>query len=348
MKATIDATELADACKTIAPALGGTQAIHSMLKVEVDEHSICLQARNDQWGISRKVEASDTEPGSILIPGRPFQVFVGSSAGVVAVRTDNERHRAVISTAGAFMELATGIDERWVEPSTDGHVHRAMPLADLRRIGQIVFAAARDLSRPLLTGVRLHATTASATDTRRIAAARLSVEIPSLTVPAEFFMHVSRQAESDVDVWSGPSGILIAAGGTSWSAQGLVGDFPDLTRYLDLQPAQSVTLARSELLTALKRMTAMDNDTAAVRITVSHDEVVLWTEREDVGEISDRIVASGEFRGQVWFNLRVLTQAVDAHDADQVTFEIETPSDPVLLHGTLISQVVMPRVESSS
>jgi DNA polymerase III sliding clamp (beta) subunit (PCNA family) len=316
-----------------------------MLKVDAGEDWICVNARNDQWGISEKIVARVTELGSALIPGRPFQLFLNSLEGRVSVRTDHERERLIVSTTEASMELATGSLESWLAPPIDDGPHQYMPLADMKRIGQVVFAAARDLSRPLLTGVRLQAMSASATDTRRIASAKLSVELPNLTVPAEFLMYVSRQANEDLEVWSDPSGIHFVSARTSWSARELVGDYPNLAKYLELERPNRVSVARLDLLEALKRMTAFDSDHAIVRITLRDDSAVLWTEHAEVGEISDRIDASSQFRGNIWFSLRVLNQAIEAHDAEDAVLEIKTPSDPVLLHGSFISQVIMPRIE---
>lgn len=319
-----------------------------MLRIEIKADHGIIEARNDYWGISKTVEAIDTEAGAVLVPSRPFQALVDSVEGPLMLRTDRASGRLLVSAAMTTMELSVGSSDDWIVKSFAESELMTLPNEDLARIGQITFAAAKDLSRPLLTAVRLDGNLASATDTRRIAQARLSVELPTINVPAEFMFDVSRHAADDVEVAVDVTGIQLSDGGTTWSSRAMVGDYPDLKKYLLLERRARITVSRSSLLASLQRMRVFESDHAAVRITSEANTLKLWTQHLELGEISDQIDAQVQFLGSVWFNSRVLIEAIQAHDSEEVSLQIERPVDPVILHGPRISQVVMPRVESDT
>jgi len=348
VQATLQADELRNACKTVSPALGGFRSVQSMLRIEIQADHGCVEARNEYWGISKTVGATDIEAGTVLVPSRPFQALLDSIEGSVTLRTDAASGRLLVSAAMTAMELSVGSNDDWIVRSIAESEPITLPNEDLARIGRITFAAAKDLSRPLLTAVRLDGDLASATDTRRIAQARLSVQLPSISVPAEFMLDVSRHATSDVHVVVDMAGIQLSDGGTTWSSRAMVGDYPDLKRFLSLEPSASVTVARSSLLASLQRMRVFESDNASVRITTEANILKLWTQHLEFGEISDQIDAHVQFVGTVWFNSKVLTEAIQAHDSEEVSLLIEAPLDPIILNGSRISQVVMPRAVSDT
>ncbi len=90
-----------------------------------------------------------------------------------------------------------------------------------------------------------------------------------------------------------------------------------------------------------------ESDNAAIRITRNGGTVLVWTSHSELGELNDRINANGNFNDQVWFNSRILYEAIDAHDTDDVTLRFDTPSDPVVLRGEKITQIIMPQVVQS-
>ena len=175
----------------------------------------------------------------------------------------------------------------------------------------------------------------------------LRVDFPPITVPSDFLVHVAKQAEADVEAIVGPDSVRLADARTAWSSQAIGGLYPDASKYMELEPSQSLVLDRQALLGSLKRMMILESDNAAIRITRDGETVLLWTSHSEVGELDDRINGSGSFNDQVWFNSRILYEAIDAHDTDEVTFKLDTPSEPVVLRGANITQVVMPLVVHS-
>ena len=150
MLATVDSQDLGAACRTVSPALGGTRAVHSMLRLDTDSDSVRIRARNDQWGIDTKVPAFDTEAGSILVPGRAFQLFVASIDGSVTFTWPVDHQRLLVDAGESKMKLTTGDVNDWIDPPTEKAKAIKIPSEDLERLSRVLFAASKDLMRPIL------------------------------------------------------------------------------------------------------------------------------------------------------------------------------------------------------
>ena len=138
------------------------------------DNRLTVSATNLEIAITEHIGAKVSAEGAITIPARLFQEYVSSlPSGIIDLSVKD--HKLQISTAG-YKSTINGIaaDEFPVVPSIDRKNGWKISGKELKRgLQQVIFAAANDDTRPVLTGVYIHTHDgglyAVATDSYRLA-----------------------------------------------------------------------------------------------------------------------------------------------------------------------------------
>ena len=123
------------------------------------------------------------------------------------------------------------------------------------------------------------------------------------------------------------------------------GNYPDYRRVIPAEAAERVTLAREELLQALRRAEVMTSEkTNSVKLTFSENNLTITANTPEVGEARESIAI--KYKGKefaIAFNPVFLMEGLKALDDDEVFLELTDELSPgvVKINGPYL-YVIMP------
>ncbi|HUR15949.1 MAG TPA: DNA polymerase III subunit beta, partial [Candidatus Limnocylindrales bacterium] len=253
--------------------------------------------------------------------------------------------------AGRYQTQLRGIDaeEFPVIPAPGERPTTRVSQKELRRaLSQVVFAAATDEARPILTGVLTRMSgdklTLAAADNYRIAVRGLPildpVEDTSLVVPAKSYaelMRVLTDTDDPVEIMlaSSKSQILFHVEGVDIVSRLIDGQFPNYQQVLPTTHTTRAVVERDELLKAV-RVSALIASSAAnvirMRLGDEGSGTITIAAAADVGETQTDVEAAIEGETmQISFNARYLQEALQSLDQDQLALEFAGPLSPGVL-----------------
>ncbi len=333
-----------------------TLPITQHILLEADGDKITLSATDAETiAITYTIAASVEEAGSITLPSRLLSDFVATLPHEAIRMTLAERSRQVSLSCARNEASIGGMDPDDfppIPPVDESGVVRIESDRLRRALNQVVFAAATDDSRPVLTGVHC----AIDGDEVRLAAAdgfRLAVHTVQLfepaderkaIVPARALGELSRllaEVEEPVAMIFNAANTQVQfdLGHAKLVAQLIQGTFPN---YQQLIPGDHTTRTVVQVSefgreTRIAQIFARDGS-GIVRLTATPGEggapgrLVITARAEDVGTNEGEIdaVVEGD-EAQIAFNGRYLREALDALSSDRVAVETTSSSSPGVL-----------------
>ena len=333
-----------------------TLPITSNILLEAEAERLTLSATDvETIVITYTVAAEVTEPGAITLPSRLLSDFVATLPPQPIEISLAERSRQV-SLSCARNEASIGgqdAEDFPPIPPVDDSGSLALDANAIRRaIGQVVFAAATDDSRPVLTGVHF----AIRDDALKLAAAdgfRLAVhslEVPPGTsereaiVPARALGELARlltEVDEPITITFNAANtqVLVDLGHATLIAQLIQGTFPNYEQLIPSGHATRTEIAVGEFMreTRIASIFARDGS-GIVRLVASPGEngspgrLLVTARAEEVGNNEGEIDAlvEGE-EAKIAFNSRYLIEVLGALDSDRVAIETSSPSSPGVL-----------------
>jgi DNA polymerase-3 subunit beta len=262
-------------------------------------------------------------------------------------------------TCGRYEANIAGIDAEDFPPipTVSGGASFAMEAAALKEaIGQVVFAAAPDDTRPVLAGVLVrlsHGTlTLAAADGFRLAVRTVEVPAPGpdlqMIVPARALTEVARLLPTEegeqvtVSCTANQNQVLFAFGKTEVTSRLIEGQFPDYQRIIPGEAKTQVVLSTGDFLRATRAATVFARDNSnIVRLEctppregaeLAQGRVLVKSTSAEMGDNEGHLDASiqGE-ETQIAFNGKYLRDALEVIDSQQVALQITGPSSPGIL-----------------
>ncbi len=346
----IDVTQenLSKALGIVAKVAGGrsTLPILSNVLLKITKNQLSLSATNLDIAITEHIGAKVTSEGSITIPARLAQDFIGSLPSAT-IHIKQEDHKLHI-TSGQYDSTINGVaaDEFPVMPEIKSGVTWELPAAEVKKaLHQIVFTASGDEARPVLTGVYFHSKAnklyIAATDSYRLAEKQgFSVkEKVDLLIPATAMQDLLRVIHDDsetISITHDEQQVLFKVGGTELVARLIEGNYPDYQKLIPTNFACTATLAKDDLVSIVKVSSLFARE-AAGSITVHIDEkakqVSVRSVASQVGENTATADATITGSGEITLNSRYLLEGIQAIDGDSVTISFNGKLEPVVLQG---------------
>ena len=333
-----------------------TLPITQHILLEADGDKITLSATDAETiAITYTIPASAQEAGSITLPSRLLSDFVATLPHETIRMTLAERSRQVSLSCARNEASIGGMDPDDfppIPPVDESGVVRVESDRLRRALNQVVFAAATDDSRPVLTGVHFAIDGSEA----RLAAAdgfRLAVHTVQLPepadernaiVPARALGELARllvEAEGPVAMIFNAANTQVQfdLGHAKLVAQLIQGTFPNYQQLIPGDHATRTEVAVSEFgrETRIAQIFARDGS-GIVRLTATPGEsgspgrLVITARAEDVGTNEGEIdaVVEGD-EAQIAFNGRYLREVLDVLDSDRVAVETASSSSPGVL-----------------
>lgn len=362
-----------------AVASRSTLPVLSNVLVATDNGQLKLSATNLEIGVNCWVGAKVEEEGAITVPARLLGDFVNS---LPPERIDLELDEATqtLNLKCARIESnIKGIDAQefpLVPTAADSEDAIRLDPESLRTmIDQVVFAAATDESRPILTGVLVQFDEDSLT----MAAAdgfRLSVKSTplnqnvtntldaiglsdSLIIPARALMELSRivgDQEQFVEMIITPARkqILFHLQDVDLVSQLIEGKFPDYKQIIPPSYATRTVLDTASFLKAVRVSHLFARDSANIvklEISPSGDElmngrITLMATSAELGDNVADLDASIEGDSiEIAFNAKYLIDVLSVVNSPQVVLETSAPSSPGVIRPVgdeKFTYVIMP------
>jgi len=353
-----------------AVATRTTLPITNNVLLATDQSRLKLVATNLEMAISCWIGAKVEEEGAITVPARLLTEFISSLPSETVSINLAPRTKTLELHCARFEARISGVDAKDFPPipKIEEGITTTVEVEALRRgIGQVVFVAASDESRPVLTGVDAQfegdLLTLAAADGFRLAVYKLPITAPvsektEVIIPARALAELNRliaDREEVVEVMMNPnkSQILFRLKDIELVSQLVQGAFPDYSQLIPQSYNTRAVAGVAEFLRATKTASIFARDGSGIvrlvmapggELTPGKMTVSARSEEvgDDVGEI-DAIVEGEE--AKIAFNGKYLTDVLGVLRETQVALEITNPSSPGVLRpvgGDNYIHVVMP------
>ncbi len=336
-----------------AVATRTTLPITNNILLETDQSRLKLVATNLEMAISCWIGAKVEEEGTITVPAKLLTEFIASLPKDKVEIAMAPKTKTLSVRCARYEARISGMDAKDYPPipKVEQGITTSIEVEALRQaISQVVFAAASEESRPVLTGVDAKfdgsALTIAAADGFRLAVYKLNTAKPAsqkieVIIPAKTLAELNRlmtDQEEPVEITVNPnkSQILFKLKNIELVSQLIQGTFPQYEQLIPQTSGTKATVDVSEFLRATKTAAIFARDgTGIVRLMIAPGgeltpgkmTVSARSEEigEDVGEI-DAIVQGGE--AKIAFNGKYLTDVLNVMKEAQVSLETTSPSSP--------------------
>jgi DNA polymerase-3 subunit beta len=353
-----------------AVATRTTLPITNNVLLATDEGRLKLAATNLEMAISCWVGAKIEEEGAITVPARLLTEFVSSLPNDTIDVALSPRTRTLGLKCARFEARISGVDAKDFPPipSVDEGITTKVEVESLGQgINQVVFAAATEESRPVLTGVCAQfegdSVTLAAADGFRLAVYKLPVtasvsQKTEVIVPARTLSELNRlmaDQEEAVNITLNPSKsqVLFRLKNVEMVSQLVQGTFPNYGQLIPQSYNTRVVVNVDEFLRATKTASIFARDgSGIVRLVITPGgelapgKLTVSARSEEIGDDVGEIDATVEGdEAKIAFNGKYLTDVLSVLHETQVALETTNPSSPGLIRpvGTdNYTHVVMP------
>lgn len=335
--------------------------ILSHVLLRANEKGLELEATNLEIGWKSRIGAKVESPGELTVPVRTFLELIGNiGSGVVTLQADEEVLK--IESAGIRAQLnGLSVDEFPALPVFDASKAVDLDAAALRTAFEyVVFAAATDESRPVLTAILVRLSNGNlelvGTDGFRLSVAKLKGDTEGddheWLVPAKSVLELQRLIDEDVEkirlaTIENGNQVVFEIGDTELSSRLVSGTYPDFKKIMPDGGATKLVMNTADLLRAMKLAAVFARESANIVKfnALSSGSLMVSANAAAVGENEVEVDAevSGP-GGQIAFNYRYILDLLNVVSSKEISFEMNEPLDAGLwtVKSTNFVHVIMP------
>ena len=349
MELTVDQSALSRALRLVARVAPPrpTLPILQMVLVTAEPGRLRLTATDAELALTTVVAADVAAEGRVAIPARLLGDYVAQLPGEPVRLSFEPQRQRVRAACGPFVATlaTTDPDEFPAFPSTDERAAVELDAGRLRTaIERVAFAAARDESRPVLSGVLFDfgadGLTLAAADGFRLARARLpeaTAAPQQLLVPARAVAECARLlVDADAArLLPAPDGrgVALMAGATVLYSRLIEGQFPDVERVIPRDARTRVTVETAAFAQAVRVAGLFGSgDARPVLLEAAPDRLRLQARGAESGEAESELPAALEGEPQaVALNTRLLADLLGAVAGARLELRWASPQAPVVV-----------------
>ena len=333
-----------------AVATRTTLPITQNVLLETDQSRLKLSATNLEVAISTWVGGQVDGEGALTVPARLLSEFVGSlPAERIEIEGTEQPHALSLKCARYDARIiGTDASEFPPLPTVDGGATVRIDPESLRTaINEVVFAAATEESRPVLTGVKVELDgstfTFAAADGFRLAVHKGALAEPveepmQAIVPAKSLADLSRllgDQQDAVEIRLDPAGgkVLFRLQNVEMVSQLTQGTFPNYAQLIPQQHTTRGTVSVQDFLRTTRTAAIFARDgSGIVRLHMqpgSPGAVQVLAQAEEVGNNTADLDAQVEGEeAKIAFSSKYLLDVLGVVRQDEVALEVTTPSSP--------------------
>ncbi len=336
-----------------AVAARTTLPITNNVLMATESSRLKLAATNLEMAISCWIGAKVEEEGSITVPARLLSDFISSLPAEKVNISLSPQTKTLGMKCARFEARISGVDAKDFPPlpKVEGGIATKVEVEALKQgISQVVFAAATEESRPVLTGVDAKfegkSVTLAAADGFRLAVYKMPLaeavtKAAEVIIPARTLAELNRliaEQEEAVTLTVNPEKgqALFKLKNIELVSQLIQGTFPNYAQLIPQSFTTKATIGVADFLRATKTASIFARDgSGIIRLVVTPGaemapgKVVVSARSEEVGDDVGEIdaVVEGE-EAKIAFNGKYLTDVLGVLHETQVALETTSPSSP--------------------
>jgi len=353
-----------------AVATRSTLPITQNILLATEQSRLKLAATNLEMATTCWIGAKVEQDGAITIPARLLVDFVNSLPNDLIEITLRPKSHTVEFQSGRFQAHINGIDAADFPPIpevSDGVTTNIEAGAFREGIAQVVFAAATEESRPVLTGINTEFESEelnlAAADGFRLAVYKTTLNSPvsektAVIIPARTLNELNRllgdqEEPVEIIINQQKSQALFHLKNAELVSQLIQGSFPDYSQVIPQSYTTRAVVDVSEFLRVIKMSSIFARDASGiVRLVITPGaeltpgKVTVSAQAEEVGGNVSEIDAlvDGE-EAKIAFNVKYLSDVLSVLHQAQVALEITTSSSPGVIRPMGVDNyvhVIMP------
>jgi DNA polymerase III subunit beta len=329
-------------------------AVLGNVLLSTEEPRLKLSATNLELGITTWIGAKIESEGAITVPARTLADLVNTLPPERVDMELDERTQTLNIRCGTTTANIKGIQasEFPAVPEAEADSGISVPAEAFREmIDQVVFVAAKEDNRPILTGILAkfenNVFTMAASDGYRLAVRTASLDGAgakgmSLIIPARTLGELSRIiSETDATVYisipPGRSQVMFHLENVDIVSQLIDGKFPDYDQIIPKKHSTTIQVYTGEFLRACRRSEIFARDaanTTRIRITPGESNTVpgqmqIMAQSQEKGDNEGILDATVDGPGlEVSFNVRYLIDVLGVIMEDQIVLESNGSASP--------------------
>ena len=319
---------------------------------------LTIAATNLDIAITHYIGSKVGEEGSITVPARLMQDFVGSlPSGVIELKLDDYKLHI---TTDQYNSVINGVsaEEFPVMPAIAEGKNLVIPAKSLKKgLQQVLVAASNDEARPVLTGLYMHTAGGkmyiASTDSYRLAEKEIMPlsEDLNLLIPASSMQELLRiigDQDTDIEIIYDDQQVLFKVGEVELMTRLIDGTYPDYKKLIPTDFAVTAKLKRSDFVNITKVSSLFAKESAgSVTIHVDSDKqaVSIRSVASQLGENTAQANAEVSSEGSITLNSRYLLDALGTLSSDEVVLCFNGKLEPCVLKEAKSSDyihVIMP------
>ena len=329
---------LSTVCRVVSTT--GSLPVLSNVLLQADGERLKLQATDLETGVTTWVGAKIEDEGSITVPAKIFSRLVSNlSPGEVSLEVEKQLlHLSAPDVESEFSGISA---EEFPElPRFSDESSFTLQASELKDcIEKVVFAAARDDGRPILTGILFEVLDKKLTlvglDGFRLAETvlRFEEDLPeaNLVIPAKTLRELALilgKGENQVQVQhlQGENQILFKVGDVCFASRLLEGDFPEYKVIIPSGFTTQFKVLREDFLHAVQLASLFaDGGAGIVRLEIFPQDGLISVFANTPEVCSNKVDVRGEGEGEdakIAFNAKYLTDCLSAISSERVVFEM--------------------------
>ncbi|EJV72293.1 DNA polymerase III subunit beta [Bacillus mycoides] len=337
--------------KTLIPILSG-------IKITADQFGITLIASNSNIFIEKFIPSSLKDEqiatilkaGSIIVPAKYFIEIIKKMPSEILIKSMNEQLITIQSDEITLNLNGFSANEFPNVPFIDEHAEIQVEMGQLIEVfKQTVFAAAKNESRPVLTGVHFvidhNKLICAATDSHRLALreitisshAKLNCVVPSSTISE--LLKLMNSNSNLVYIYLSESHIIFKFGTITLYSRLIEGKYPNISGLIPNESQTVINIDRKQILQGVDRSSLLASEWANNNVNleiIDASTIQISSNASQIGKISEtqQIDAiQGEKQLNISFDGRYMVDTLKAIKEDRVTLSFGGSMRPILIEA---------------
>ncbi|OHX31453.1 DNA polymerase III subunit beta [Bacillus mycoides] len=337
--------------KTLIPILSG-------IKITADQFGITLIASNSNIFIEKFIPSSLKDEqiatilkaGSIIVPAKYFIEIIKKMPSEILIKSMNEQLITIQSDEITLNLNGFSANEFPNVPLIDNHTEIQVETEQLIEVfKQTVFAAAKNESRPVLTGVHFvidhNKLICAATDSHRLALreitisshAKLNCVVPSSTISE--LLKLMNSNSNLVYIYLSESHIIFKFGTITLYSRLIEGKYPNISGLIPNESQTVINIDRKQILQGVDRSSLLASEWANNNVNleiIDASTIQISSNASQIGKISEtqQIDAiQGEKQLNISFDGRYMVDTLKAIKEDRVTLSFGGSMRPILIEA---------------
>jgi DNA polymerase-3 subunit beta len=310
------------------------------------KNRLMISATNLEIGINYYCGAKIEEEGGVAVNAKTLADFVASlPAENIDLVSQKENLKITCGHYQASLPGGSLADFPKVPTKTDQKI--AFNFSNLvTAVKKVIFAAANDDSRPVLSGINFKINKKNclltATDGYRLSFEKIKLDQEyqpiEFIIPTTILTEIIRlkledeNAILELGLANEEKQVVLFLPNLEFSSRLLAGDFPDVGKIVPQEKATTILVDREEFLGVVRTAAIFAREaTNTIRLEITDGKIKILANAPDLGENSSQIEAKQEGDNQkVAFNYRFLIDLLTNLESEQVIMEMEESLRPVV------------------